>query len=169
MSKAIILMGVSGSGRITIGKHLSRHTGLPFFEGDSFHPRDNVEKMSSGIPLDDEDRRPWLDTLHKLIKNHLKRGHSLILASSALKKKHRAILRGDPGKKVFFVYLKGDYATIRQRMTERQGHYMNADMLHSQFATLEEPISGEALVININQPIPTIVEKITGELHLTEV
>ncbi len=168
MNKAIILMGVSGSGKTTVGKLLARRTGLPFFEGDSYHPQTNVKKMSAGIPLDDEDRRPWLVTLHELIRTNLEQGHSLVLASSALKKKYRTILRGDLGKKVIFVYLKGDYATIHQRMKERPEHFMNADMLLSQFAALEEPESGEALVISIDQPIPAIVEKITGVLDLTE-
>lgn len=168
MGKAIILMGVSGSGKTTIGKHLSRRTGLPFFEGDNFHSQDNVEKMSSGIPLDDEDRIPWLTTLHKLIRTHLKYDRSLILSSSALKIKYRNILRGDLGNQVTFVYLKGNYTLIQQRMKERQDHYMGSGMLRSQFAALEEPQKEEALVININQPIPAIVEKIVNKLDLSQ-
>lgn len=164
MNKAIILMGVSGSGKTAIGKRLSRRTGLPFFEGDNYHPQANVEKMSSGTPLNDEDRWPWLESLHKLIKEHLEQGRSLILASSALKAKYRDTLRGDLGKQVVFVYLKGNFELIYERLESREGHFMQADMLRSQFEILEEPEG--AVVISVDQPIPSIVEEIVDKLDL---
>jgi len=166
MTQAIILMGVSGSGKTTIGKRLSRRTGLPFFEGDNYHPRANVEKMSSGRPLDDADRRPWLVALHQLIQTNLERKRSLILASSALKEKYRDTLRGDLGEQVVFVYLKGDFDLIYRRMKDRKDHFMGKEMLRSQFQALEEPEDG--LTVSVDQPIPAIVGEIIQRLALTQ-
>src|SRR5437763_17153709 len=102
----IVLMGVAGSGKTTVGRELARELGWKFYDGDDFHPRSNVEKMSRGVPLDDEDRAPWLERLRELIKSCLARGESAVLACTALKKKYRSYLLIDESVKL--VYLKGD-------------------------------------------------------------
>ncbi|MBN1230295.1 MAG: gluconokinase [Anaerolineales bacterium] len=157
MAIAIIVMGVSGCGKSSVGQALSEKSGWPFYDGDDFHPQANITKMAAGVPLNDEDRQPWLETLHELIMNHLNEHKSLIVACSALKKHYRDLLRGDE-KKVFFVHLKGDFDLIFSRMQAREGHYMKVDMLRSQFATLEEPQN--ALTVSIQLPIKEIVEVI---------
>lgn len=164
MNTAIVLMGVSGSGKTTIGSRLSQQTGLPFFEGDEYHPQANIDKMSRGQPLNDQDRRSWLQSLHELIRSNLEDDQSLILACSALKEKYRETLRGDLGDRLVFVHLKGRPGLIHQRMQNRQDHYMKAEMLHSQFAALEEP--EDVLTVEVSQPIPSIVDEIIDQLDL---
>src|SRR3954464_8158269 len=133
----IILMGVTGSGKTTIGRLLSKQLGWKYADADDFHSAANVEKMRSGIPLNDEDRRPWLETLRQLIRKGLEHDENIVLACSALKESYRDYLVLDD--RVHLVYLKGDYETIRKRLNERHGHYMNPKLLDSQFDTLEEP------------------------------
>ncbi|HBY09401.1 MAG TPA: gluconate kinase [Chloroflexi bacterium] len=159
--QAVVLMGVSGCGKTSVGAELSRILGWPFFDGDDFHPPENVAKMAVGIPLNDDDRAPWLANLHDLIAEHLRRGQSVLLACSALKQKYRTQLAaGNPG--TVFVHLKGDFDLIFGRMQARAGHYMKAEMLRSQFATLEEPT--EALTVDINQNLDRIVVEIITQL-----
>ncbi|HBX67916.1 MAG TPA: gluconate kinase [Chloroflexi bacterium] len=159
--QAVVLMGVSGCGKTSVGAELSRILGWPFFDGDDFHPPENVAKMAAGIPLNDDDRAPWLANLHDLIAEHLRRGQSVLLACSALKQKYRTQLAaGNPG--TVFVHLKGDFDLIFGRMQARAGHYMKAEMLRSQFATLEEPT--EALTVDINQNLDRIVVEIITQL-----
>jgi gluconokinase len=134
----VILMGVAGSGKTTIGRLLSEALGWEFFDADDFHPQANVERMKQGIELTDKDREPWLDQLHELVSGINDRGESAILAFSALRQACRERLaEGIEGLK--FVYLKGDHALLEQRLKDRQGHYFGADLLPSQFETLEEP------------------------------
>jgi gluconokinase len=137
VNRVIVVMGVSGSGKTTVGTLLAGQLGWKYYEGDDFHPRANIEKMRSGLPLNDADRKPWLEALRDLIRNCLELGDSAVVACSALKKGYRDFLRVD--ERVVFVYLKGDYEIIRQRLRGRVGHFMNPDLLDSQFATLEEP------------------------------
>ncbi|HEX2980339.1 MAG TPA: gluconokinase [Anaerolineaceae bacterium] len=159
----VVIMGVSGSGKTTIGRLLARRLGWPFYDGDDFHPIENIRKMSQGIPLTDVDRDSWLDALASLLRNTLERGGSAVLACSALKRAYRERLRVDP-QRVRFVYLKGDYAIIRQRLQERSGHFMDPDLLVSQFETLEEP--SQSLTVDI-YPLPErIVDEIIRELSL---
>jgi gluconokinase len=159
--KAVVLMGVSGCGKTSVGKELSRILGWPFLDGDEFHPPENVTKMASGNPLDDADRVPWLRNLHDLITEHLTKGQSLLLACSALKQKYRdQLAEGNPD--TIFVYLKGDFDLIFRRMQSREGHYMKPEMLKSQFATLEEP--SEALIIDIANPVGQIAETIVNAI-----
>jgi gluconokinase len=154
-------MGVSGCGKTAVGERLSQGLGLPFYDGDDFHPAENIAKMAQGIPLDDEDRRPWLRALNKLIQKHLAEGRSLVLACSALKQAYRDQLsQGNPN--TLFIYLKGDFDLIYTRMQERAGHYMKAEMLRSQIEALEEPTG--ALVIDIHQDIDTINTQIMKSL-----
>lgn len=155
--KFYILMGVSGSGKTTIGKALASNLGWDFHDADDLHPTENIAKMASGIPLNDDDRAPWLASLHALITSCLKGNQPGVLACSALKKQYRQmLLEGNPCVEI--VYLKGDYDFIWKRMLARPGHYMKPEMLHSQFEALDEPISG--LVIDASLSVDEIVNKI---------
>lgn len=162
---ALVLMGVSGSGKTSVGKQLSEILVWPFYDGDDFHSFENVCKMASGIPLDDDDRLTWLDELHDLIADHLAQGRSMLLACSALKRSYRARLsEGVPG--VVFVYLQGDFDLIYTRMQARGQHYMKAGMLRSQFASLEPP--GDAITVNIDQRVEDIAGQIIHDLDLKD-
>ena len=161
--QALILMGVSGCGKTSVGQQLSQKLGWPFYDGDDFHPPENVEKMAAGNPLNDEDRAPWLAILHDLIKTHLDEGKSMLLGCSALKQKYRdQLAEGNP--EIVFVHLSGDFDLIYGRMIAREDHFMQSEMLHSQFATLEEP--KDALVVDISQNLDTITEEIISQLRL---
>ena len=157
----IIIMGVSGSGKTTIGERLSTLTNIPFCDADDFHPEKNVTKMSAGIPLTDEDRSPWLRKLSKKISNwQLHKG--AVLACSALKEVYRTILSDN--HTIHWVYLKCDYELLVIRLTQRQGHYMKSSLLRSQIETLEEPAYG--LHIDSNQNIDAISKQIIQTFEL---
>jgi gluconokinase len=142
----VVLMGVAGSGKTTIGRGLAAELGWRFYDADDFHPRSNVEKMSRGLSLDDDDRLPWLETLRGLIAGCLERGEDAVLACSALKESYRERLLFD--KRVELFYLKGDYELIEERLKQRAEHFMKPAMLESQFAALEEPTHARALDIS---------------------
>jgi len=153
----LIVMGVSGSGKTSVGKGLAESLGWDFFDADDFHPPENVAKMASGIPLDDSDRAPWLTALHDLISSSLKQNKPGVLACSALKERYRQqLMTGHAG--VQLVYLKGSYDLIWSRMIARKEHYMKPHMLRSQFDTLEEPAN--ALTVEILVPVPEIIQEI---------
>lgn len=154
---AVILMGVSGSGKTAVGKALAQELGWPFYDGDDYHPRANVKKMAAGIPLSGEDRRPWLEQLHDLIIKTLTSDVSVILACSALKQSYRDFLQGGRDD-VVIVYLKGSFELVYERMLARSGHYFKPEMLASQFEALEEP--ERAVVIDIAHPLNEIVKAI---------
>ena len=158
MAQLFVVMGVSGSGKTTVGQALAARLGCPFYDGDDFHPPANVAKMASGTPLNDADRAPWLARLAELLKNHEERGETAVLACSALKQKYRNQLRVSP--QVQFVYLAGSFDLIWQRMSQRTNHYMKADMLRSQFAALEPPTADEAILIPIEQDVAVIVDQV---------
>ncbi|MDX1415616.1 MAG: gluconokinase [Candidatus Promineifilaceae bacterium] len=154
MSQVYVIMGVSGSGKTTVGELLATELECPFYDADDFHPPENIVKMAGGIPLNDNDRAPWLARLAEVIQGHLDRGDSAVLACSALKKRYREQLR--VSDQVEFIFLDGDFDLIWQRMSARKDHYMKADMLRSQFAALEPPDEDEALTIPIDQSVDAI-------------
>ena len=159
----IILMGVSGSGKTTIGERLAQALGWPFYDGDQFHPPANVAKMQQGMPLTDEDRWPWLHALRTHIETWLQQGMSAVLACSALKQAYREHLIVDEAE-VKLVYLKGDYDLIQERLAQRRGHFMPPELLASQFAALEEPEQG--VVVDTVHPPETIVALIREQLRV---
>jgi gluconokinase len=162
----IILMGVSGSGKTTLGKRLAADLNWPFYDGDDFHPQANVEKMARGEALTDDDRWPWLDALRQHIDALLAQGKQAILACSALKHSYRERLLAGHAE-VRMVYLQGSYALIRHRLQERDHHFMPADLLMSQFETLEEPqASEEVLTVDIAQPLDVLSRDIQRALGL---
>ena len=158
----VVLMGVAGSGKTTIGRLLSQELGWKFYDADDFHPHANVEKMSRGVPLNDADRIPWLEALRDLIKLCLERGESAVLACSALKEHYRQYLLID--ERVKLVYLKGDFDLIQERLKSRRGHFMKPEMLDSQFGALEEPAQG--LHVDISSPPEEIIEAIKNWLGI---
>lgn len=159
----IVLMGVSGSGKTTVGKMLATQLEWSFYDGDDFQPKDNLIKMEQGMPLNDRDRRPWLLAIHNLLVGlSAKRGRSII-ACSALKQDYRDLLvTGLQG--IRFVYLKGEYAILEDRLKRRQGHYFKAGLLGSQFEILEEP--EDAVTVNVDNPPEAIVARIRKDLVL---
>ena len=142
----VVLMGVAGSGKTTIGRELAAELGWKFADADDFHPPANVAKMSAGIPLDDADRAPWLAAIRLYIDTRLERGESAVVTCSALREKHRAVLLTNPAQ-VKLVYLRGSRELLWSRISAREGHFMKPAMLDSQLATLEEPVN--ALVVDI--------------------
>jgi gluconokinase len=134
----VVVMGTTGSGKTTVGSLLAKRLGCEFVDADDFHPAANVEKMKHGIPLTDADREPWLKALHDKIVEWIAEGRNVVLACSALKQSYRDDLRASSDVK--FVYLKGSYELFSQRVRARKGHFAKADLLSSQFATLEEPM-----------------------------
>ncbi len=157
-----VIMGVSGSGKSTVGKLLGDRTGWNFYDADDFHPQANVDKLSSGVALTDSDRLPWLRELQKLISSTLDSNQSGILACSALKSEYRQILQQD-NDGVVFVYLQGDYDFIQERIRQRHGHFMSPDLLKSQFDTLEEPPN--ALIVDVSLPAEKIVDEIVEQIN----
>ena len=162
-SSILVIMGVSGSGKTTIGQLLSAELICSFIDGDDFHPPVNIKKMSSGEALTDEDRWPWLEILTDKIQEYIQQKQSMVLACSALKKSYREILCVER-ELVQFIYLKGNYATIVRRMQSRENHFMAKSLLQSQFATLEEP--EDAIVVDISPSPSEILKSIRGLLHL---
>jgi gluconokinase len=161
-ARFVLLMGVAGSGKTTIGQALARELKWDFYDADAFHPEENVTKMANGIPLDDSDRAPWLASLHALISASLKEGRPAVLACSALKESYRQkLLEGTEG--VLVVYLKGSYELIWSRISRRQDHYMKPQMLKSQFEVLEEP--ADVLTIDVSMQVEDIVQEILDALE----
>lgn len=145
----IILMGVSGTGKTTVGQALSQAIGAKFIDGDDLHPRQNIVKMASGQPLEDSDRLPWLDRIGDVIFSLGQKNESGILVCSALKKRYRDQLRqGNPALR--FLWLTGDYDCILQRMQQRKGHFMPEALLRSQFAALEAPDESEPDIVAVD-------------------
>ena len=157
----VVLFGVTGSGKTTIGRLLAQELGWKFADGDEFHSNSNVEKMRHGVALTDTDREPWLERLREPLVKSVARGENMVLACSALKEKYRDRLQ--VGSEIRWVLLKGEYATIANRLRERQNHFMNPDLLQSQFDALEEH-TGSALVVDVNATPQEIVQTIRKNL-----
>jgi gluconokinase len=157
----VVIMGVSGSGKTTICTVLADALRCTFLEGDSLHSKENIEKMSHGIPLNDCDRAPWLAAIHARLLDFFKRGESLVVACSALEQQYREVLADRVP--ITWVYLKGSKELIRSRMKHRPEHFMKANMLDSQFEALEEP--SDAIVIDISLPPSAIVAQILARLR----
>ncbi|MDQ7727060.1 gluconokinase [Halomonas sp. SpR8] len=159
----ILVMGVSGCGKSLIGAQLASSLGIPFYDADDFHSQSNVDKMAQGIPLNDQDRSDWLSDLAQLLSQET----ALVLGCSALKRRYRERLRRDEPK-VVFIYLEGDFATIRDRLAAREDHYFKGDdMLQSQFAQLEPPSEIEAITVSINQPPEMVLQSCINALITT--
>jgi len=157
-----VVMGVTGAGKTTVGSLLAQQLGWEFADADSFHSPENVEKIRLGIPLDDADRAPWLRSLRQAMEQRIAKRQQLVLACSALKKSYRDQL--SIGSEVKFVYLKGSYDLIYQRLRLRHGHFASEKILASQFATLEEP--NDAITVGIDQSAEEIVAEIKRRLGL---
>ncbi len=150
----IIVMGVSGSGKSTIAQALAQELDYRYIEGDEYHPPENIAKMRQGIPLTDEDRQGWLETLNNILINEQS---GTTLASSALKPQYRTALTNDV-KNPLFVFLKGDFDTIWQRHQQRQNHFFNGkEMLQSQFDILVEPTGDNVITVDVRQPVSEMV------------
>ena len=161
----VIVFGVSGAGKTTIGKLLAEELGWQFYEADDFHPRANIEKMRSGRPLTDEDRWPWLEHLREQIMPSLAAKENAVLACSALKRAYREGLRVNEDVK--FVFLRGDYALVENQLRRRRGHFMNPALLQSQFADLEEPRPDEDVItIDLGRSPQELVDEIKAKLNL---
>ena len=157
----VLIIGVCGCGKTTIGEALAKDLGWRFLDADDFHPEANVAKMASGNPLTDEDRWPWFDRVAAEMRRMNAAGKPAVVACSALKQAYRDRLAASGDVRI--VYLKGDAATIEARLVRRAGHFMPASLLPSQFATLEEPT--DAIVVDIREPIPAQVAAITRALR----
>jgi gluconokinase len=161
----VIIFGVSGAGKTTVGKLFAHEVGWRFIEADDFHPAANVAKMRSGRPLTDEDRWPWLERLHQEIKRSIDVGESAVLACSALKRAYRDRLRASEDMK--FVFLRGDYALVEKQLRSRRHHFMNPNLLQSQFDDLEEPQPDEhVLTVQLGGTPEAIVGEIKTKLRL---
>jgi len=156
-------MGVSGSGKSTIGEQLAERLGWPFFDGDAFHPAENIAKMSQGIPLGDDDRRPWLQAMHGKLIELQAQDQPAVLAASLLKQDYRnLVLTGLHDARL--VYLKADPRLLDERLQQRQGHFFNPRLLASQLEILEEPTN--AVVMSVDAPTASIVTQLVSELGL---
>jgi carbohydrate kinase (thermoresistant glucokinase family) len=161
MKKIIFIMGVSGSGKTLLGQLLAKELSVPFIDADDYHPVSNIEKMTLGTPLNDQDRMPWLQQLNQLAIDHVSNG--CVIACSALKEEYRKLLSHSLTSYVLWVYLKGTYEQISSRLENRAGHFMKAGMLKSQFDALEEP--EYALTINISDTPEDIIKSIKSFLN----
>lgn len=165
----IIVMGVSGSGKTTVGRAVAAELAFEMIEGDDHHPPENVAKMAAGIPLTDADRRPWLQTLAGLLADRHSRGQGTVLACSALRRAYRDVLRtAVPGGETFVFQLDADEATLRSRMESRTGHYMPPALLDSQLATLEPLEPDEpGVILDTTQPPDVVVAAAVSVIRST--
>lgn len=158
----MVVMGVSGCGKSSVGEAVAAGLGIPYRDGDDLHPAANVAKMAAGTPLTDQDRWPWLDKIgHVLAKEA-----PVIIGCSALKHSYRDRIRAEAGGAVTLVYLEGSRDLIAGRMARRTGHYMPLSLLDSQFAALEPPGPEEAISVSIAQPLDAIIAEILGKVSL---
>ena len=160
MTRRLVIMGVSGCGKSSVGAGLATRLGLNYRDGDDLHPPENVAKMRAGMPLTDADRWPWLDRVEQVLLAEA----PVIVGCSALKRAYRDRIRTAAGGPVTFVHLAGSQEVIAARMALRQGHYMPLSLLDSQFAALEPPAAEEAITVSIDQPLEAIVADILRQV-----
>jgi gluconokinase len=158
MTRRIVIMGVAGCGKTSVGEALSKHLHIPYRDGDDLHSATNVAKMRAGTPLTDTDRWPWLDAVAACLRDNA----PMIVGCSALKRAYRDRIR--KAGAVQFIHLSGTRDLIATRMTRRTGHYMPLALLDSQFATLEPPGPDEAVTVDIDQPLTAIIDQIVATL-----
>ena len=156
-------MGASGSGKTTVGQLLAKSLNWEFSDGDDFHPKANIDKMSHGIPLDDENRAPWLQAMQGAVDQWLQENQNVVLAASLLKAAYRQKILRDQ-ERMRLVYLKGSFELLQQRLLQRPNHFMKVNMLKSQLDILEEPT--EALQMDDSEPPEVIVQKIRASLGI---
>ncbi len=163
LNRIFFVMGVSGTGKTTVGKLLAQILCIPFFDGDDYHSKENIEKMASGVPLNDDDRAEWLRSLNDLAKEHISRG--CVIACSALKKRYRHVLSEGIGHSVRFVYLKGSISEVQKRLENRKGHFMPKTLLQSQFDALEPPEGAVTASITASpeEIVRQVLEKIKSQ------
>lgn len=164
----VVVMGVAGTGKSTIGQHLAEDLGIGLLEGDSFHPAANIAKMSTGVPLDDDDRLPWLMRLAEVTADRRAEGSSTVLACSALRRRYRDLLRGDiPPQDTFFVHLHATYEVLVARMARRD-HFMPTSLLQSQLDTLE-PLEDdeEGVLVDVALPVDEVLRRVRSALPTT--
>ena len=152
----IVIMGVCGSGKSTVGEGLARELKINFEEGDDFHPEANVNKMSKGEPLTELEREPWLKSIRRIMDHSLEKGRGLVITCSALSQKSRNIL-GTERDDVLLVYLHAPQSVLEKRMAERKNHFMPPELLRSQLDILEKPYHEEALHVSVDKPLPDII------------
>jgi gluconokinase len=162
----LIGMGVSGAGKTRIGEMLAERLHCSFTDGDAFHSAANKEKMHKGIPLTDEDRWPWLKTIRATIEEKQRAGETAVFTCSSLKRSYRDVLRGGGDKDVVFVYLKGSYEVLHERLATRTGHFFDPSLLQSQLDTLEEPGADEAITVSIELTPDEIVDEVLKQMKL---
>jgi len=165
-ARILVVMGVASSGKTVTGKAIARRLHAPFLDGDDFHPAANKDKMRAGIPLTDEDRWPWLAAIRAAIEEKARAGEWLIVGCSALKRVYRDVLRGgaDGDATVRFVYLKGSFELLHERLATRGRHFFNPALLQSQLETLEEPGDDEAITVSVELSPPEIVDRVMSSL-----
>lgn len=165
----LIVMGVSGAGKTRIGELLAERFGCGFLDGDQFHSAANKQKMAHGIALTDDDRWPWLAAIREAIEEKERAGETAVFGCSSLKRAYRDVLRGgaEPDGKVRFVYLKGTYGRLRERLGHRTGHFFDPSLLRSQLDTLEEPGDDEAVTVSIDLAPEAIVNEVVARLAAT--
>ncbi|MFT4021332.1 MAG: gluconokinase [Acinetobacter sp.] len=165
----VIAMGVCGTGKSLIGEMLAQQLACEFIDGDTLHSAANKRKMSRGIPLNDQDRMPWLQAIRQVIEEKQRQGEHAVLTCSSLKRAYRDILRGFDKNDVEFVYLRGTYDLLKERLASREEHFFDPSLLNSQLETLEEPDEREAIAIDISLTPEQIVQHVLQELGVLEI
>lgn len=165
----LVVMGVSGCGKTSVGVALAQRLELPYLEADDFHPPRNVDKMSRGIPLTDEDRWPWLQSLAQAMANAADQAGGVVATCSALKRRYREYILDQVDRPLLFIFLEGDRDTLFARMQQRSDHYMPPSLLDSQLADLEQPDTDEPVAtFSVSKPVDELVQEIVNELQSME-